>query len=216
MLPKGNKKLTRLSLFFGKSRYSIINNKFYSKAQCFKANFTNVKFFNVNFKGAILTNCTFKSAQFYKVEFLGSNLKKSIFTGSTFKQCIFVNALLKKSNFKNCKFDQCIFINTNITNAKNLEITGSNQILKKYPEIKLSHDIQLLIDKLRYHPFIQNSRVLHLRGGKVNNLTMKLILERLGENKFRRALEHLDGNLPRRVITSSSFCDIIDNASKNQ
>lgn len=216
MLPKGKNNLTRLSLFFGKSRHKNITNKFYSKAQCFKADFTSVKFHNVNFKGAILTGSIFKNAQFFQVEFLGSNLKKSNFTGSTFKECIFVNAILKKSNFNNCKFDQCIFINTNISNAKNLEITGSNQILKKYPQIKLPDDIQLLVDKLSYHPFIKNSRVLHLKGGKVNNLTMKLIFERFGENKFRCALERLDGELPRRVITSNSLCNIIDNASRNQ
>jgi hypothetical protein len=214
MLPKRNKKLTRLSLFFGKSRLKNINNKFYSKAQCYKANFSNVEFRNVNFKGAILTSCIFKNAKFYQVEFLGSNLKKCNFTGSTFKQCIFVGALLRKANFKGCNFEQCIFINTNIKNCKNMNISNENQMLGVYPRIDIPDDIKSMIDNIRYHKFIQNSRILHLKGGKINNLTMKLILERLGEEKIRRALKNLGGELPRRVITSNGLCNIIDAASR--
>ncbi|WP_196351649.1 pentapeptide repeat-containing protein, partial [Vibrio campbellii] len=83
MLPKNQKGLSRLSLFYSKSRIKNIRNKFYSKAQCFRANFSNASFINVNFKGAILTNCSFKHAEFSQVEFLGSNLKKSNFTNAT-------------------------------------------------------------------------------------------------------------------------------------
>ena len=63
MIPK-RKNLSRLVIFHTKSRTNQIINKFYSKAFCYKAVFSKVKFINVNFKGATLTNCSFKNAFF--------------------------------------------------------------------------------------------------------------------------------------------------------
>lgn len=214
MLPKKQKGLSRLSLFYSKTRVKNIRNKFYSKAQCFRANFSNASFVNVNFKGAILTNCSFKSAEFSQVEFLGSNLKKSNFSNATFKYCVFSAALLKKSNFKGCTFENCMFVNTNVNVAKNMIIGDGNRFYSQHPAPVISEITMGLLDELRYNPKIQNSRVLHLKGGKVNSLTLFSLLKRLGEDKLVIGLKNLNGSLPYRIVTANGLCNAIDKASR--
>lgn len=214
MLPKGKKGLSRLSIFYRKSKARDIRNKFYSKAQCFRANFSQASFFNVNFKGAILTSCSFKSASFSQVEFLGSNLKKSNFTNSTFKHCVFSGVLMKKANFKGCRFENCIFVNTNLGAAKNMTIDENNTLLSHHPIVEVSSELMELFNGLRFHPKIQNSRVLHLKGGKLNSLTVMSLLQRLGENCLQRGLTNLQGNLPYRVVTANGLFNAIDRANR--
>jgi len=212
MLPKGQKNKSRLAIFYKPTKSKNIRNKFYSKAQCFRAIFTNTAFYNVNFKGAILTNCSFKNSNFSSVEFLGTNLKKSNFTGSKFYNCIFSGSRLKKANFKNCTFDNCLFINVNLNNSKNLIIGSSSRILNEYPNIKISENILHLLNEFRFNPKIQNSRVLHLKGGKLNFLTVMILIEKLGVDLLENKLKALQGDLPSRVITSHDFCNIVDKA----
>ncbi|EOX3951439.1 pentapeptide repeat-containing protein [Vibrio alginolyticus] len=214
MLPKKQKGLSRLSLFYSKTRVKNIRNKFYSKAQCFRANFSNASFVNVNFKGAILTNCSFKNAEFSQVEFLGSNLKKSNFSNSKFKYCVFSAALLKKSNFKGCTFERCIFVNTNVSLAKNMVIGDNNRFYSQHPSPVLSTNTEELLNELRFNSRIHNSRVLHLKGGKLNSLTLFTLLERLGEVRLINGLKTLNGSLPYRIVTANGLCNVIDKASR--
>lgn len=215
MLPKRRKGLSRLSVFYKKTKFKQIRNKFYSKAQCFKANFSNTSFTNVNFKGAILTSCSFKNSSFSQVEFLGTNLKKSNFKGASFKYCIFSSALMKKTNFSNCRFERCTFVNTNLDAAKNMALDSSNIVLTRHPSPVLDDELQALVDALRFHPKLQNSRVLHLKGGKVNGLTMQSLIDRLGIAKLKVGLKNLNGDLPYRVVTANGLCNAIDRASRS-
>lgn len=214
MLPKGEKGLSRLSVFCRKTKTRDIRNKFYSKAQCFRADFSDATFVNVNFKGAILTSCKFKGAKFSQVEFLGTNLKKSNFTDAAFKYCVFSRVLMKKSNFKNCTFENCIFVNTNVVVAKNIVIGESNRIFKQQPTPEVSHEILTLLDEFRFNSKVQNSRVLHLKGGKINGLTLQSLVERLGEKRLKRGLLALNGTLPYRIVTANGLCNAIDKAAR--
>lgn len=214
MLPKGKNNLSRLSVFYRKTKTRNIRNKFYSKAQCFRADFSKSSFIDVNFKGAILTSCNFKGATFTQVEFLGTNLKKSNFTDATFKYCIFSRALIKNSNFRNCTFENCIFVSTNITVAKNIVVSESNRIFKRQPSPEVSQETLTLLDDLRFNPKVQNSRVLHLKGGKINAITLNSLIERLGEKRLKRGLLALNGTLPYRIITANRLCNAIDRAAR--
>jgi len=215
MLPKGRKGLSRLSVFYRTTKTKNICNKFYSKAQCFRANFMKASFINVNFKGAILTSCNFKSTSFSQVDFLGTNLKKSNFTNSHFKCCVFSGVLMKKTNFLNCDFENCTFVNTNLDVAKNLILDDSNTVLNRHPSPILDDELVCLVNALRFHPKLQNSRVLHLKGGKINGLTMQSLIDRLGVEKTKLGFKSLDGKIPCRVVTANSLCNIVDRASHN-
>jgi uncharacterized protein YjbI with pentapeptide repeats len=213
MLPK-KKNLSRLVIFRKKSKEMKITNKFYSKAFCYKAIFSNVKFINVNFKGAILTNCSFKNSSFFNVEFLGTNLKNSNFSGAIFKNCIFSATLLKNVNFKNTKFENCIFVSVNFNVVKNLELnTDINQILSTHNLIPLNKELEELFNKYKFHQNLQNSRVLYLKSGKLNSLTVNMIMSNLGEKKCKQGLINLEKNLSSRIVTSYQLCSLIDKSS---
>jgi len=215
MLPKNDKSVSRLSIFYRQVKHKRIRNRFYSKAQCFRAGFSGVSFYNVNFKGAALTNCSFKGADFQQVEFLGSNLKKSNFTNARFKSCVFSAALVKDANFKGCTFEDCIFVNINLDAAKNVFVDSrNNEILTRHPSPAVSDEIIKLLNDLRFDKNIQNSRVLHLKGGKVNGLTLDQLISFLGEESLKQGLLSLQGKLPSRIITAADLCRTIDRAAR--
>lgn len=210
MIPSRKKGFQKLFLFRKKSSHTVIKNKFYSKSQCFQALFYKVMFINVNFKGAILTKCSFKKAKFSGVDFHGTNVRKSNFSGAKFNRCLFVNALLYEANFKGCTFANCVFVNTNIQRAKNIQLDDSNELLKRYPELEISPSLKDALDQLRDNKYISNSRVLHLKGGKINQLTIKLLSERFSEAELLEKLHAVKAKLAKRVVTSKSLLDFID------
>ncbi|WP_080962166.1 pentapeptide repeat-containing protein [Chromobacterium subtsugae] len=210
MIPSHKKNLQKLAIFHKKIKKQVIKNKFYSKSHCFRATLSNVKLTNVNFKGAILTKCSFKQSQFVSVDFLGTNLKGSNFTDATFKRCIFVGTLLDRANFKGCSFKNCYFVNTNLSRSKNLAIDSSNIILNNYPKFDISLELSALVSSIWEHPNIHYSRVLRLKGGRVNHLTLNILLNKYGEHGLIHRLQRLGGELPCRVVTAHSLCWMID------
>ncbi|MGO3714530.1 pentapeptide repeat-containing protein [Alcaligenes aquatilis] len=212
MLSKKNKSLSRLSIFHRKFKKNITN-KFYSKAQCFRVDFSKISISNTNFKGAILTSCNFKGTRFANVEFLGTNIKNSNFTNAHFKNCIFSRILMKKSNFKNCIFDNCIFVNTNTNIAKNIYIADNNKIFKKQPAPEVSEEIIMLLNSFKLNLKIKNSRVLHLKGGKINAITLLHLIENIEEKRLIQGLIALNGDLPHRIVTANSLSKVIDKAA---
>jgi len=210
MIPSRKKGFQKVFIFRKKSNKSFIKDRFYSKVQCWKANFSQVNFINVNFKGAILTKCSFKQAKFSGIDFLGTNLRKSNFRQSTFSHCLFVNALLDKANCEGCTFTNCVFVNTNLYRSQNLQINDSNQILKSYPNLEINSLLKFALDELEQNKYLSNSRVLHLKGGKINQLTIKLLLERFGEAELPNKLHLVKTKLAKTIVTAKSLSDFID------
>ena len=213
MIPK-RKGLSRLSIFYKKINHKI-ENKFCSKSICYKAIFSNVSFYNVNFKGAILTSCSFKDATFNNVEFLGTNLKKSNLKNATFKNCIFSAALLTGANFKGSKFENCIFANINFTTAKDLQINDGNEIISVHSIPTIEADFLELLNSFKFNQYLQNTRVLHLKNGKLNSLTLHILISQLGIEKCKKGLKNLNVFLSSNVITAYQLCDLIDKASSD-
>ena len=208
MLPK-KQNLSRLNIFYSKSRGDI-KNKFYSKALCYKAVFSKSKFYNVNFKGAILSNCSFKEAIFHNVEFLGTNLKKSNFTNTKFIDCTFSATLLKNTNFKNAEFKNCIFVNIDTKKAKNFEIDiTKNTFLSSHILPDIDNELVELLNALRFHPKLHNTRVLHLKSGKLNSLTLQIILSTMSQEECKRKLYLLESKLNTPVITAYQLSKIL-------
>lgn len=175
--------------------------------------FSNVTFNHVNFKGATLTHCSFKNASFIDVEFLGANLKKSNFSNASFKHCVFSAALLKGTKFKNAHFENCTFVSTNLDVAKDVRLDKSNKIFPTHFMPQLDSELVEIFDSYRFHPKLQNTRVLHLKSGKLNSLTINLLISRLGATTCKKGLLNLDLLLSTRVVTAYQFCNLIDKAS---
>lgn len=177
--------------------------------------FSNLTFNHVNFKGATLTHCSFKNASFIDVEFLGTNLKKSNFSNATFKHCVFSAALLKSTKFKNAHFENCTFVSTNLEASKDLFLDKSNKIFPTHFMPQLDSELIEMFDSYRYHPKLQNTRVLHLKSGKLNSLTINLLLSRLDAITCKKGLLNLESWLSARVVTAYQLCSLIDKASHN-
>lgn len=214
MIPK-KKGFSRLCVFRKRSRQSHYSNKFYSKSFCYMAIFSNVTFNHVNFKGATLTHSSFKNALFIDVEFLGTNLKKSNFSNARFKHCIFSAALLKGTKFKNAHFENCTFVSTNLDVSKDLLLDKGNKIFPTHFMPQLDSELIEMFDSYRFHPKLQNTRVLHLKSGKLNSLTTNLLLSRLDVVACKKGLLNLDSWLSIRVVTAYQLCNLIDKASRN-
>jgi hypothetical protein len=177
--------------------------------------FSKVIFNHVNFKGATLTHCSFKNASFIDVEFLGTNLKKSNFLNASFKDCIFSAALLKGTKFRNAHFENCTFVSTNLDVSMDLFLDKSNKSFSTHFMPQLDSELVEMFDSYRFHPKLQNTRVLHLKSGKLNSLTINLLLSRLGATTCKKGLLNLDSWLSERVVTAYQLCNLIDKASHN-
>ena len=87
----------------------------------------------------------------------------------------------------------------------------SNTILYQYPKLEISTELKNELEKLKTHKFIANSRVLHIKGGKINHLSIYLILKTIDEDTFLKKIKLLNGELPYRIITARSFYKLIEN-----
>lgn len=210
MLSRKNKKVNRFSIFFIKNRRTFIKNKFYSKAHCFKVNFSENKFINVNFKGAMLTNCNFKKAKFINVEFFGTNLKKSNFKNAIFERCIFSGALLSNANFNDATFKNCIFLNTSLKDAKKIDIKEVANFYLKHQNLSIDEELKMAVNNYKLDEKIKNTRILHQRGGGINTVTITILLMRYKVEVLTELLNRMVGNLPRRVITIADFENMLD------
>jgi len=164
------------------------NYHYFCKSRSFKTNFNNAKFYNVNFRGSILTSCYFKKTTFIGVDFLGTNLRRSNFEGAKFNNVIFVGALLDGCNFRNAKFKDCVFVNTSFHNVKNLDLSSGVTILKQYPKVNISRQLEEVLNLLKDNENIFNYRILHLSTKKFNHLSLKILLEKFPEHKLIRGL----------------------------
>ena len=68
-----------------------------------------------------------------------------------------------------------------------------------------------LFDSFRFHPKLQNSRVLHLKGGKLNSLTIRIILSNLNQDECKNKLKSLDSKLNSRIVTAYQLLNLLEN-----
>lgn len=122
---------------------------------------------------------------------------------------------MKKTNFKNCQFENCTFVNTNLDVSKNLVIGATNKVLKSYPSPVVDEELLALLNEFRFNSRLQNSRVLHLKGGKLNGLTVQSLIDRLGSTKLKKGLKNLNGHLPYRVVTANGLYNVIDRVARS-
>lgn len=203
-------RFSRLNVFHSKCKRTRFEYKFFSKSRSFRGFFNSSIFKHVNFKGSIMTSCTFSKSTLYGVEFLGSNLKQTSFKGTNFERVIFVGANLTDCNFRGAKFTDTIFVNTNIKKAKYLDanIPGI-RIINKYPTLNISDSLYKAINETRKNPRILNYKVLHLGLNKLNNLNLYLLLEKFNEDDLIRGLYYAADNVRVNIYTLSCLEDFL-------
>ncbi|WP_052098197.1 pentapeptide repeat-containing protein [Paenibacillus stellifer] len=201
---------SKLNTFYGQKMNRKFNHKYLCKSRSFRAVFRESEFNHVNFRGAIITSSSFKKCKFNGVEFLGTNLKRCNFEGAHFKNTIFVGALLEGCKFKNATFENVIFVNMNFENVKFLNLSNPQiKILKEYPKIVASVDLQTILDDLIGNRFISTYKVLHTSTKKINHLNLKILLETFSEENLIKGLEILKVKNTKDIYTVSSLINYL-------
>lgn len=171
--PSDKPRLKLLPRYLSKKITRNFINGVYSKSVCSKINFSNIIFINTNLRGSIFKKTKFNGSKFICSDFNGVHFNQIKFKNTEFKRCLFYGTIFKKSTFENCQFKECIFINTKIENLPDLNKT--NLILKKHPSVLFSYDFTTELDKLKKIEHLAKSRLIHIKGGKINHATFYAI-----------------------------------------
>lgn len=159
------------------SRKKIITRKYiigiYSKSVCSKIDFSNITFINTNLRGSIFKQTKFNGSKFIYSDFNGVHFNCIKFKNTEFKRCLFYGTIFKKSTFDNCHFKECIFINMKTELLPELDM--SNFVLKRPPFISLSTSFIEKLSQFKKIEHLTKSRLIHIKGGKVNHATFYAI-----------------------------------------
>lgn len=155
------------------------------KANLYKANYKNARFYNVRWQASSLTYCSFNQAKLIGVDFFNSNLGKTSFKNAYLEDVVFFNCNLKNVNFINAKFKRVIFISTNIDAANNLVIDKECKIYYSYPHLQLPDSIkQQLLDLSKFNEFYE-CNVLHVNKRKLNLWILQTLIDCYGVDALR-------------------------------
>lgn len=203
--PSKKQKLYLLPKFSNPLKANNINycNRVYSKSICLKINFSNKLFLNANLRGSKFKNCKFNSAKFICIDFNGVIFKKAKFVNVIFKKCLFYGTIFDDCSFLECNFENCVFINTNIEEIGIPE--NKNTILTYPPKISLSEQTLVEIERYKKIKKLSVSRLLHIKGGKLNNATFYVIHKKVtDEEKILSGLSKVFSNPESKQMPHTS------------
>ena len=147
---------------------------------------------NVNFRGAIVTDCNFKETKLIGVDFIGTNLKGTNFSQASLSNVIFSGTKLAGCNFNDAKFFNVTFVNINIDQVLNLDEKNPQiQILASYPKLNLKEDTLTALSLLGAENEIYKYHTLHIKKYKYNMLSIYLLLQKFSEEKIAKGFNKL-------------------------
>ncbi len=188
-----------------------------SKSKCFGSNFSRSNFDCVSFRGAHFKTCNFFSCSFNSTEFVGSNLKESKFIDATFENAVFDSAKLVDADFKGANFINTIFYNTDLSVAKNLNLDDENiRVYKEMPVIEMGDDLKESFECAMENKFIKKSRVLDTREGKINFISLMILLENFSEETLVKGLKNMDDFIDRDFYSLSFIIKLINKLKKDE
>lgn len=193
-----------------------ITDRLLSKASCISKSFVGYRFVNISLKGSLLCRSNFKDGEFVGVDFVGANVKKCNFSNATFKSCIFVGVRLNGTKFSGAKFINCFFVNQSFAKAKNLIIGDESSVLQ-YPESLGSNELRAALTQLgeQIDGKFRYSRIVLLKGGKLNNLTISLLLRTHSDERLSYKIKYIltligDSKINAKIHSFHAFKKWID------
>ncbi|KAF0196959.1 MAG: hypothetical protein FD169_631 [Bacillota bacterium] len=181
----------RILSFYKKRDTKEYHGQYLCKSRAFRASFIKCTFRHVNFKGSIMTSCSFKDSSFIGCDFWGTNFRRSSFRNARFRNCVFVGTLLNGCNFGGATFDNCTFVNTNLNAAKGISISNTVSLLYSYPSPIVSDQLARVLAELSALPYLLRYRLLHLSTQKYNMLNLALLLSAHSEGFLIEQLPRL-------------------------
>ncbi|PRD67284.1 hypothetical protein C6P61_17245 [Malikia spinosa] len=200
-----NKSTKRYSYNNHDSRASKFIHKDFNKTENYLTNFSEVLFQNTSFVGAKLKFCAFYSAVF----------DNCYIRGALFRRCNLKNAVFKKSIisatfFEGCKLQGCRFENCKIISSSKLEkglpseSFVETEIFQTYPATTIfSRELIDVVESLRMNDYIRRSSVLHRKEKKLDTVSLKVLVERFGEDLLINNLPFLPKVIAKEFYTLS-------------
>lgn len=179
-------------------RNSNFLNKNFNKTDSYHSNFSGAKFVNTSMIGA-----KFKFCAFYGTEFDSCYIRGALFRKANLRTAIFRTCIISASNFERCKFKDVMFENCKIIAAENIKKYASAnsfidvEFFYGYPaEKKFSPALIRIVKDLRRNDLIRRSTVLHRKRGKIDTVSLKMLVDTFGEDIL---ISHL-GRLPNMIM----------------
>lgn len=182
-------------------------NRYYPKPNLHNVNFRNSDFKNCRFKGGHITSTSMREVNFIGCDFIKVNFKETSFKNATFTNCYFFQCDLKDSNFDSATFINTYFVSSSIKFAKNFSVNESF-ILRKYPNISLSSQLEESIQLLINFPSIKKFSVLTTDNNKINKWVLSILLNEFSEKKiihFFKKISNKRSSKQKKFITINSF-----------
>ena len=174
------------------------------RSNCFSSDFSGSNFNHAGFKGAQFKNCNFTDCNFESAEFVATNLRNSKFVNGQFTNVIFDSANLDGVNFENATFDNVIIVQTDTTKAINLDtsVTGI-RLFDMLPELNISERLERAIRASKKNEFIKKAGVLDTKEGKVNPISVMILLENFSEEVLISSFSKLKTDIDKNFCTLS-------------
>lgn len=175
------------------------------KTNSYHSNFQRAIFIYATLRGAKMKYCNFSGASFVGSEFVGTNFRGSNFSGAYFKNAIFWCTILDKTEFENAIFEDCYFITTGISSARNFpaDSTGITFFNSLPPIDSFSTELIHVVEEMRSNDIIRRSHTLHLKQGKINTLSLFILLKTFSEDDLIAKLPKLSSKVTSQFYTFS-------------
>ena len=214
-----NKKKRKFNKFFsyiGQDRSDRnFSYKDFSYSESYNTKFTRSLFMGTDFHRAHIKYCGFNGCIFKFVEFKSVNFRGCRFMGATFENVVFDSCSLSKSHFNGAIFKNVYFVNTATKEVSGLNLDNIKILNEKKMELELEKDLQETIKECEKNEYIVKSKTIISRGGKINKLPIKRLLDAYEEKVIINALQMAIKRIDKEFSSLSYFVPYLERTKKN-
>ncbi|MGL4735905.1 MAG: pentapeptide repeat-containing protein, partial [Cellulosilyticaceae bacterium] len=180
------------------------------RANCYDVDFSGSNFNVTSLRGAHMKSCNFFECSFKESEFIGTNLKKSKFKKAKFQDTLFEGANLLDVDFREAEFTNTYFVGVDVTKAKNLDLRNPEiHVYESMPELTLSPELEAAVLGAMENAYVKAARVLDTKDGKINTLSLMILLGRFDEATLISGLQTVTTELDKDFDTLSYLTNFI-------
>ncbi len=153
-----------------------------------------------------MVSASFKDCLIRGVLFRKCNLEHAVFSDCIIAASTFEKAKLKNAQFINCK----VISSTNLRTFLPENSFVNTEFYDTYPS-ESSFDLALVdvVNQLREHDFIRRSTVLHRKKGKLDTISLGVLVEEFGQSNLVAILPEAALSIEREFHTLSYIQNVL-------
>lgn len=190
------------------------HNKNFNKTQSFNSKFVGVTFLNTSFVGAKFKFCNMNQTVFDGCLIQGALFRRCDLSGVKFSNCIIVSVRFDRTSLKDCEISKSIILSSPLGGALDESNLISTELIQNYySEQEFSGELLRSVRGLKGNEFISRSSVLHRKAGKINTISLKVLVREFGEQFLIEKLPLLN-NLISKDFYTLSYLEVALNKIK--